>query len=100
MECLVARGFAKRYPRDVAGMVLVDAVHEDESIVYGGQPRDQARGRVFSAPRISLDTEFLRLPRDSSLAPDAPLPAPLDRLPAEAQREWRAAQPQPLYRVA
>ena len=100
---LVVRGFAKRYPRDVAGMVLVDAVHEDESIVYGGQPhrlRDQARGRVFPAPRISLDTEFLRLARDSSLAPDAALPAPLDRLPGEAQREWRAAQRQPLYRMA
>ena len=100
---LVVRGFAKRYPRDVAGMVLVDAVHEDESIVYGGQPhrlRDQARGRVFPAPRISLDTEFLRLARDSSLAPDAALPAPLDRLPAEAQRVWRAAQRQPLYRMA
>src|SRR5258706_10090895 len=42
---LVIRGFAARYRSEVTGMVMVDAVHEDLHIVYGGQPhliRDSA----------------------------------------------------------
>ena len=100
---LVVRGFAKRYPREVAGMVLVDAVHEDERIVYGGEAhrlRDGARGRPYPEPRIARDTQFVRMARDSATLPSEPLPAPLDRLPADAQRIWRAAQAQPLYRMS
>ena len=100
---LVVRGFAKRYPREVSGMVLVDAVHEDERIVYGGEAhrlRDAARGRPYPKPRIALDTQFVRMARDSATLPSEPLPAPLDRLPADAQRRWRAAQAQPLYRMS
>lgn len=101
---LVVRAFARQYASDVTGMVLVDAVHEDEQIVYGGEPhrlRDQARGRPFPAPRVGLDTEFLRMARDSSvLTGNDPLPPPLDHLPAAAQSEWQWAQRQPLYRMA
>ena len=101
---LVVRGFAKRYPNDVAGMVLVDAVHEDERIVYGGEPhllRAEARGRAFPEPRIALDTEFVRMARDSSvLTSTDPLPSPLDRLPRDAREAWLWAQGQPLYRMA
>jgi pimeloyl-ACP methyl ester carboxylesterase len=101
---LVVRGFAKRYATDVVGMVLVDAVHEDESVVYGGAPhrlRDQAQGRPAPAPRIALDTQMLRMARDSSAAVDTePLPSPLDRLPKDAQRVWRWAEQQPVYRMA
>src|SRR5207253_2643007 len=38
-----------------AGMVLVDAVHEDQHIVYGGAAhliRAEARGRAFPSPHI------------------------------------------------
>src|SRR5690348_6896799 len=100
---LVVRGFAQRYPREVAGMVLVDAVHEDERIVYGGEAhrlRDAARGRPYPEPRIALDTQFVRMARDSATLSSEPLPSPLDLLPAEAQRTWRAAQRQPLYRMS
>lgn len=101
---LVVRGFAARYPRDVTGMVLVDAVHEDERIVYGGEPhrlRDQARGRVAPEPRIALDTEFVRRARDSAVAGfEGALPSPLDRLPMDAQQRWRWAAGRPLYRMA
>lgn len=100
---LVVRGFAERYPRDVAGMVLVDAVHEDERIVYGGQPhllRAEAKGRTFPEPHIQLDTELLRLARDSAvLTSTDPLPPPLDRLPEDAREAWRWVQGQPLYRM-
>jgi pimeloyl-ACP methyl ester carboxylesterase len=100
---LVVRGFAERYAHDVAGVVLVDAVHEDESIVYGGAPhrlRDQAQGRTFVEPRIALDTEFLHIARDSAIAPDEPLPSPLDKLPADARLDWRWMQRQPVYRMS
>ena len=100
---LVVRGFAQRYPRDVVGMVLVDAVHEDERIVYGGEAhrlRDAARGRSYPEPKVALDTEFVRMSRDSAVLPPEPLPPPLDRLPAAMQRAWRDAQAQPLYRMA
>ena len=100
---LLVRGFAKRYPGDVVGMVLVDAVHEDERIVYGGEAhrlRDAARGRSYPEPRIGLDTQFIRMARDSVVVALEPLPSPLDRLPGDAQRAWRAAQGQPLYRMA
>jgi pimeloyl-ACP methyl ester carboxylesterase len=101
---LVVRGFAKRYARDVKGMVLVDAVHEDQQIVWGGEAhrlRDAARGRPSPAPRIALDTQWVRLARDSSLMSlGDTLPAPLDRLSADAQRLWLWGASQPIYRMA
>ncbi|HEY2854358.1 MAG TPA: alpha/beta hydrolase [Gemmatimonadaceae bacterium] len=101
---LVVRGFARRYPHDVKGMVLVDAVHEDQQIVWGGEAhrlRDAARGRTAPAPRIALDTEFLRMARDSSvMSLGDTLPPPLDRLPPEVQRLWKWGASQPLYHMA
>ena len=44
---LVIPGFRARYPNEVAGMMLVDAVYENQHIVYGGQPhrnREETRG--------------------------------------------------------
>ena len=100
---VVVRGFARSFSKEVVGMVLVDAVHEDERIVYGGEPhrlRDQARGRAFPEPIIRLDTEYLRMARDSGAIDLGPaLPPPLDRLPPEARRLWLLAAAQPLYRM-
>jgi pimeloyl-ACP methyl ester carboxylesterase len=97
---LVVRGFAATYAAEVKGMVLVDAVHEDQRVVYGGQPhriRDGARGRAAPAPRIALDTAMLRTVHDSAPRPVAgPLEPPLDRLPAAAQSLWRWADAQPI----
>ena len=85
---LVVRGFAARHPGAVAGMVLVDAVHEDQPVIYGGQPhvlREEAKGRAFEMPRIQLNTAMLnrarQLPRR---APAGAIEAPLDRLPPAA----------------
>ena len=101
---LVVRGFAARYRSDVAGMVLVDAVHEDQRIVYGGQPhriRDAARGRPFPAPRISLDTGLLAAARAApGRAQQASLEPPLDKLPPQAQAVWRWADALPLVGMA
>jgi pimeloyl-ACP methyl ester carboxylesterase len=101
---LVVRGFAAQYRSEVVGMVLVDAVHEDQRVIYGGQPhriRDGATGRVAPPPRIALDTELLREARS---IPTTPMPttleAPLDRMPAAAQDVWRWAETQPLLGMA
>jgi pimeloyl-ACP methyl ester carboxylesterase len=101
---LLVRGFAAQYRTDVVGMVLVDAVHEDQRVVYGGQPhrlRDQAGGRVAPRPHIALDTALLTAMRDSvSPASTQSLPAPLDRLPPDAQAIWRWAEAQSVYRAS
>ena len=104
---LVVRGFAAGYPHDVAGVVLVDAVHEDEHVVYGGEPhriRDEARGRIAPPPRLSLDTALLREARrdseEGSGAGAADLEPPLRQLPDSVQRLWRWAASKPLHRLA
>jgi len=90
---LVVRGFVRRYPSDVVGMVLIDASHEDRYRKY-------AQGRVFPPPTISRDTAMLRAARDSQVQPvSGPLEAPLDRLPPSAQQEWRWATSLPVYRM-
>ncbi len=90
---LVIRGYFRSYPADVAGMVMVDAVHEDQQVVYGGQPhriRDSARGLPFPAPRISLGPAPSRA--DPVPGTSRPLQAPLNRLPAGAKAIWRWAE--------
>ena len=100
----VIRGFQARYGSEVSGMVMVDAVHEDQRIVYGGQPhriRDEARGRQFPEPRIGLDTELIELARNkTSTQQTEALEPPLDRLPPGAQQVWRWASAQPLLELA
>jgi pimeloyl-ACP methyl ester carboxylesterase len=99
----VGRGFAKSYRAEVVGMVLVDAVHEDQRVVYGGQPhriRDSAKGRPFPAPRLGLDTELLKLASEKPPVPEQELEPPLDRLPPAAQKIWRWANTRPLLFLA
>ena len=100
----VVRGFAKRYPRDVAGMVLVDAVHEDEQLVWGGEAhriREAAQGRAFPAPVIALNSAMIAqaqtLPIDSA---PTQLEPPLDRLPDSARSIWAWAESRPLLQLA
>ena len=98
---LVVRGFYARYSTEVVGMVLVDAVHEDQRVVYGGQPhriRDGAQDRAAPEPVIALDTNFLDRARATALRPPAALPLeqPLNRLPMSLQRLWQWAASQPL----
>ena len=100
----VVRGFAKQYPQDVAGMVLVDAVHEDQRLIWGGEAHrisDAASGRPFPSPVIGLNAALLsqarQLPIDTSAAQLQP---PLDRLPPFARSIWAWAESRPLLRLA
>jgi pimeloyl-ACP methyl ester carboxylesterase len=98
----LVRNFAERYPSDVAGMVLVDAIHEDGYVFYGGQPhriREGATGRVEPAPRIAVDSETIARSRTDTTSTREKLEPPLDRMPAFAQRVWQWAAAQPIYRA-
>lgn len=101
---LVVRGFADHYRRDVAGMVLVDAVHEDQRIVMNNEPvriRDWARGRPYPSPHIALDTALMRALRDSAFAGRVePLDPELEKLPPGAKRVWQWAAARPMYRAS
>lgn len=100
---LVVRGFARDYAAEVAGMVMVDAVHEDQRTVYGGQAhriRESARGRPFPAPRIARDSATVNRYRDSLPYPAEVLEAPLDRLSPPLQSLWRWAASLPISSAA
>jgi pimeloyl-ACP methyl ester carboxylesterase len=93
----VIRQFATDYPKDVAGMVFVDTVHEDQRVVIQGkavQLRATADGRPIPPAREKL-TEAERAAR-KPLAPSSggTVSAPLDRLPPVEQKLsiWAAAQ--------
>jgi pimeloyl-ACP methyl ester carboxylesterase len=96
----LVRGFANRYATSVAGMVLVDAIHEDGYVVWGGQPhhlRDEAQGRVEPKPILGLDTATIRMSRTTPGEEEQPIHPPLDRMPVVDQRIWRWAASQPVY---
>jgi len=103
---LLARGFARRYPKDVAGVVLVDAVHEDQRIEMGGgkvqRIRDFATGRVRPEPRIAPDSTLIALRRSGASGPPdtTPLEVPLNRLSRAEQDAWRAASADSVYRLS
>ena len=103
---LLVRGYARRYAKDVTGVVLVDAVHEDQRIEMGGgkvqRIRDFARGRARPEPRIAADSPLIVLRQSGASAPPdtAALEAPLDRLSRADQDTWRLASADSVYRLS
>ena len=117
----VVRNYAALYPSQVAGMVLVDIVHEDQRIQMGpkhmGRVRDDATGAPIPAPRENM------LPSDKPPAPPAagaagevePAPSQLpqkeqqmhlwaEQLPAlqdaeDSQRQWSAESMALMYKT-
>lgn len=98
----VVRAFAERYPKEVVGVVLVDAAHEDQRVNIQGKVvriRDMAKGTVLPPPRLQLSEaekkQYAELAKQPSQAgPDAVEP-PLDRLSAADQKLylWAIVQP-------
>ena len=102
---LLVRGFARQYASEVGGIVLVDAMHEDERINMGGDTpqriRDFAKHRVRPAPRIVADSTWLAI-RARGAPPnldEQPLEQPLDRLSRPNQDVWRRASADSVYRL-
>ena len=101
---LIARMYAHSYPRDVAGVVLVDSTHEDEYLWINGKV-------VRPLQMSEMDWEALTKPRprpaaaqpapttpppEPTMAPPPPhLEPPFDKLPADAQklRLWAMSIP-------
>jgi pimeloyl-ACP methyl ester carboxylesterase len=84
----VIRSFAATYPKDTAGMVLVDAAHEDQRYTYKGKAillRNGARGKAIPAPHEQMrDSDIITVTRPNKI--QEPL-LPLYRLLPTAQQE-------------
>jgi pimeloyl-ACP methyl ester carboxylesterase len=95
----VVRNYAAVYPSQVAGMVLVDTVQEDQRIPMGpnktGRVRDSAKGIPIPQPRENLlpsDKPNLRAVTN----PIGKIDPPFDRLPEREQRlhQWAEQLPE------
>jgi pimeloyl-ACP methyl ester carboxylesterase len=104
---ILVRTFARQYPKEVCGMVLVDSTHEDTQLYLNGKiqrMRELSQGRTI--PQIQTAISLA----DKSISPEerqqiekfmkevGPLriEEPFNRLPPEMQklRLWALAQPQ------
>lgn len=95
----LVRAFAKYYPLEVVGMVLVESMHEDSRVHVGGghiiRIREEAKGRPFPEPRATgkgMAASPLVYPASGAALPE--VEAPFDRLPADAKRlqAWASSQ--------
>lgn len=95
----LVRAYARHYPTEVAGMVLVDVVPENGRILIGGKPtriREFAKGRPQPAPQQFFKSEY-KDTLDSSAALQATIEPPLDRLADSIQKLQLWAQVQKKY---
>jgi pimeloyl-ACP methyl ester carboxylesterase len=103
---LLIRTYASRYPKEVAGMVLVDSTHEDTQLNVNGKiqrMRELSQGRTIPpvqatirAAEKELSAEEKRQVEDTLKQIGSPkIGPPFIRLPAEIQamRLWGLAQP-------
>jgi pimeloyl-ACP methyl ester carboxylesterase len=103
---LLIRVYASQYPKEVAGMVLVDSTHEDTVLMMNGRfqrMRELSQGRPIPPIRTTITTAEKELSPEerqnveNSLKQIGPpkISSPYNRLPAELQaaRLWVMAQP-------
>jgi pimeloyl-ACP methyl ester carboxylesterase len=96
----VARQYALTYPGEVAGLVLVDSVQEDQRVAIAGKAvrlRDGAKGMPIPEPRETM--RAADRPPPAAAADPPPAAAELDalhrRLPLASQKRRRWAQSLP-----
>jgi pimeloyl-ACP methyl ester carboxylesterase len=92
----LVRSYTKIYPSEVAGLLLVDTIHEDQRIPIMGKAvllRGDAKGRAFPAARRAVQPGDPK-PQFSPATTD-PVESPLDKLPPANQTidQWAIAQP-------
>ncbi len=103
---LVARVYAEQYPKEVAGVVLVDSTHEDTTLMLQGKlvrMRELARPdpvpsvqTMKTSPPVTATKEDLDQFESNLKSFGAPkIGAPFDKLPASVQeiRLWFLSQP-------
>jgi pimeloyl-ACP methyl ester carboxylesterase len=107
---LIVRIYASQYPKGVAGIVLVDSSHEDQSIVIMNRTtkkekvvhwRELASGRpmppIQTAAPSSAGSDS---PSGRTRSDQSKLDAPYDRLPPKIQQMRLWAMSQPSYDAA
>ena len=102
---LITRVYARQYPEDVIGMVLVDSSHEDNQIMLNGKTlllRETSQGRTIPPVQLQMPkTKSLNQPDSNQSSPTAAkLESPFDKLPADIQRIRLWAMSQPNYNTA
>jgi pimeloyl-ACP methyl ester carboxylesterase len=95
----LVRSFARFYRKEVVGLVLVDALNEDEKIIINNSPvrvRDMAKGRP--APGIQnmakKNTDTVLTNENNPVASNTAIEYPLDKLSADDQKMQIWAQTQ------
>lgn len=96
----LVRAFARYYPNEVVGMVLVEAVQENERIFMGGDApkriRDLATGKIEQAPQTFFKP--LSIENITPVKLDSTIESPFDRLPDSIKNLQIWAQSQDGYR--
>ena len=98
----LVRAFARYYPKEVAGMVLVEAVNENARILIGGNPtriREFAKGRTAPNIQESITQKTTTTFSSSVVQVDTSIEFPMDRLPTKEQQWQKWAQNQPTFRA-
>ena len=103
---LIARVYAAQYPKEVAGMVLVDPTHEDTTLMYQGKlvrVREGAKGLSVppaqtmrsSPPKPPSAEDIEQFEFNRKMFGPPKTEPPFDKLPASAQamRLWFRSQP-------
>ena len=103
---LIARVYAAQYPREVAGVVLVDSTSEDTTLSYQGRVvrvRDSAKERTVpgvrtlaeSPPRPPTEEDLKQAEMNRQVFGPPKIEPPFDRLPARARalRLWALSNP-------
>jgi pimeloyl-ACP methyl ester carboxylesterase len=100
---LLIRVYANQYPKEVAGMILVDSTHEDTVFMMNGKlkrMRELSQGRTLPPIRTTISAAEKELPAEEkqNILKKMGTPkigSPYNRLPAELQamRLWVLTQP-------
>lgn len=98
---LLARVFASQYPKEIAGVVLVDSTHEDTEIMMNNKVtllRELSRNRELPAVKTKMPPSTApRTTAEKQNKSSSPVTigAPYNQLPPEVQqmRRWLMAQP-------
>lgn len=97
----LVRAFARFYPNEVAGMVLVEAIQEDERIFMGSDTPMRIRKFTTGRTLPTVKTFFKPVSTIKEAATlDSTIEFPLNKLPPSLQRLQIWAQSQPAYRDA
>jgi len=98
----LVRSFARYYPKEVAGMVLVEALNEDSRIIIQGKPmriREFAQERQAPPPQMMMRKKNVA-ENNQPVVLDTAIEPMFKKLPLEVQQMQAWAQSQPVFRAA